>query len=403
MLPAQLATADFKSYAPAARQVATGHIRLLQQLPLGFVPLLLQQIQAYDLRFPAERREIDQQLAYLTALSDDQRRELLAGFRRLQLPSNLERIDWVGSPITFSEQLSAYLWATSQIDAFREASSNYLEKFRATAPAERLPAPRLGIAVIGKDVERNSYPLFRKLRPHGTYFTRVNPANGLRFLLDAASARAASHPLPFGHWYVDGGAQEPVSSSSMISISYGGLDRVRRALLRRIDKAVRGGIAGPEPLLTMLHKLRPEEIGLPGTPRDEILSHFQASLLVEGSGTQIFSTTFVQWTTRELWRRAQPLTILARFAPRQRQRPMNELLSGNEQSPQLDPTGSLIDADMGAFYMWNDQQRLSGANEASFLAWFENHSEALLISPALPRNTESNSHVDVEWLLTQVG
>jgi hypothetical protein len=382
--------------------VATNHIQLLQQLPLGFAPLLLQQIQAYDFRFPAERREIDQQLAYLTALSGDQLRELLAGFRRLRLPASLEHIDWVGSPITFSEQLSGYLWATSQMDAFREASSNYLEKFRATAPVERLPAPRLGIAVIGKDVERNSYSLFRKLRPHGTYFTHLDPANGLRVLLDTASARAAARSMPFGHWYIDGGAPEPVSTSSLITISYGGLEPVRRALLRKIDKAVSGGIAGPEPLLTLLHKLRPEEIGLTGTSHDEISNHFQASLLIEGSGTQIFSTTFVQWTTRELWRRAQPITILARFAPRQRQRPMNELLSGKERNPQVDPVGSLIDADMGAFYMWNDQQRLSGAKEASFLVWFENHNEALVISPSLPRNTESNSHVDMQWLLSQI-
>ena len=402
MLPAQLAAADFKNYSPAAKQVAISHIRLLQQLPLGFAPLLLQQIQAYDLRFPAERREIDQQLAYLAALSGDQVRERLAGFRRMRLPSSLERIDWVSSPITFSEQLSAYLWATNQIDAFRDASSSYLEQFRATLPPQRPVAPRLGIAVIGKDVERNSYPLFRKLRPHGTYFTNVDPADGLRHLLDAASARAAAHPVPFGHWYVDGGAPEPVSTSSLISISYGGLDPVRKALLRRIDKAVSGGIAGPEPLLTMLHKLRPEEIGLTGPPHDDVLSHFKASLLIEGSGAQIFSTTFVQWTTRELWRRAQPITILARFAPRQRQRPMNELLSGKEDNPQMDPMGSLIDADMGAFYMWNDQQRLSGAGEASFLLWFENHNEALVIAPSLPGNTESNNRVDMRWLLAQV-
>ena len=81
---------------------------------------------------------------------------------------------------------------------------------------------------------------------------------------------------------------------------------------------------------------------------------------------------------------------------------MNELLSGKDKNPELDPMGSLIDADMGAFYMWLDQQRLFGAKEASFLVWFENHSEALLISPTTPRNTESNSLVDVQWLLDQV-
>ncbi len=148
--------------------------------------------------------------------------------------------------------------------------------------------------------------------------------------------------------------------------------------------------------------MRPEEIGLNGAPAAAVLSRFQASILTDGSGTQIFSTTFVQWTARELWRRAQPLTILAHFAPRQRQRPMNELLSPKDQTPELDPAGSLIDADMGAFYIWIDQQRLSGAQEASFLVWFKNHSDALVASPALPRNAESKSVVDMKWLVNQL-
>jgi hypothetical protein len=133
------------------------------------------------------------------------------------------------------------------------------------------------------------------------------------------------------------------------------------------------------------------------------LSHFEASVFTGGQGTQIFSTTFVQWTARELWRRAQPLTIVARFAPRQRQRPMNELLSGKDANPELDPIGSLIDAEMGALLTWVDQQRLPGAEQACFLAWFENHSEALVISPHLPRNTESDDSGDMNWLLGQMG
>ena len=58
---------------------------------------------------------------------------------------------------------------------------------------------------------------------------------------------------------------------------------------------------------------------------------------------------------------------------------------------------------MGAFLTWIDQQRLSGANQASFLAWFENHSEAVAISPFLPRNTESDTAIDMTGLLNQMG
>ena len=122
-----------------------------------------------------------------------------------------------------------------------------------------------------------------------------------------------------------------------------------------------------------------------------MLDRFQVKLLTEGSGTQIFSTTFAQWAARETLRRAQPLTLLVRFAPRQRQQPMNELLSGIRSDAELDPAGSLVDADMGSYYTYLNQQRLTGAEKSSFLVWFEGHNEAVAIGPAMPRGTASST------------
>jgi len=403
-MPLPIQVKHFKGYPPEARRVATSHIELPRKLPAAFTPLLLQQVQAYDWRFPAERRDIDRQLTFLESLSEADRRRLFTGFEQLQLPARLMDVKWASSPVEFSEQLSNHFWSTRQIDVFHEASSTYLKAVFAAMPNQPPAAPRLGIAVIGKGVERNSYPLFRKFRSHGAYFTNVNPANGLKILLAHVADRAAAHPSSFDHWYIDGGHAEPVSNPFLTNISYSGLEPNRLALLRKINRAINNGIAGPKALLSLLHGLQPEEIGFDAASKNgDIVSHFATSLLTSGSGAQIFSTSFVQWTTRELWRRAQPLTILARFAPRQRQRPMNELLSGDEQTVEMDAPGSLIDADMGAFYMWLDQQRLSGAEEASFLIWFEDHHEAFVVSPSLPRNTESNSRVDMHWLLAQTG
>jgi hypothetical protein len=123
-------------------------------------------------------------------------------------------------------------------------------------------------------------------------------------------------------------------------------------------------------------------------------------VLTEGSGTQIFSTTFAQWTAREALRRAQPLTLLVRFAPRQRQRPMNEMLTNSHTAPEVDPMGSLVDGEMGAYYHWINQQRLPGAEQSAFLAWFEGHSRALVVAPTLPRGAESNSAIDMGKLLS---
>jgi len=160
---------------------------------------------------------------------------------------------------------------------------------------------------------------------------------------------------------------------------------------------------GPEALRTKLAQMRPADLGMDTASnanlRDEVLDRFEVSLLTEGSGTQIFSTSFAQWAAREALRRAQPLTLLVRFAPRQRQKPMNELLSAAAVSPELDFVGSLIDGDLGAYYNWLNQQRLPGAEQSSFLVWFEGHSQALVISPLTPRRTESTSATDLGQLL----
>jgi hypothetical protein len=157
---------------------------------------------------------------------------------------------------------------------------------------------------------------------------------------------------------------------------------------------------GPEELHSHLARITPGELGMTQDGKgDELLARFQIKLLTEGSGTQIFSTTFAQWTAREVLRRAEALTLLVRFAPRQRERPMSELLSANSAAPELDPAGSLVDADMGAYYQWINQQRLAESNRSSFVAWFEGHSQAVAIGPSLPRGAESASRLDLTKLV----
>jgi len=400
MLPIQITAEQFKAYPPQARQLATERILLLRQLPAVFLSLLLRELMAYDWKFPAERKELDGHLAYLGALSPEHLQHSMAPFAQLHLSSALEHVDWINSPGQFSEQLSAHLWATHQIDAFRAAAIEHFQQVRAATPLEPLPTSRLAIVVIGQGVAENTYPLFRKLRPHGIYCSQVKPENGVRMLMEAVAARAKAYPTPYGHWYIDGGVKEMISSAGLTCISYDSLTPIRAALQNKMQRAFESGM-NPEALRTMLAQMRPEELGLNGG-EDSVLDRFQVSLLTEGSGTQVFSTTFVQWAAREALRRAQPMTLLARFAPRQRARPMNELLAEAQHKPELDPQGSLIDADMGAYYTWLNQQRLSGAERSSFLIWFEGHREALLIAPSLARGTESNSPADLKQLLNRL-
>jgi hypothetical protein len=397
MLPQDLKAEQFAGYPPQARALAVAHLDALQQLPLSFAPSLLREVIDYDYKFPAERAAIDRELANLSSLSPAERKDWFQAFSQLSLSTKLEHFDWINQPAQFVEQLSAYLWTTQQLDGFRKAATVYGDRLRAATPPEALPLRRLGIAVIGQGVATYDAPLFRNLRPHGAYFAGVKADNGLPLLLNAVAARAKAHPAPYSHWYVDGG-QPADHTPALTCVSYQGLGPARAALLENIQTEIKRPGMGPEELRTHLARLAPSDLGM-DKAGDEVLDRFQVKLLTEGSGTQIFSTTFAQWTAREALRRAQPLTLLVRFAPRQRQRPMNELLSSGHGNADLDLAGSVVDADMGAYYNWLNQQRLPGADQSAFLVWFEGHNQAVVIGPSIPRGTESATVADLGELV----
>src|SRR3954451_24024922 len=99
----------------------------------------------------------------MTSVSQPELTEAFGPFAQLRLTAALEKTDWVNSPAVFSEQLTAHLWTTHQIDAFRAAAVAYVAKSSAAAPEGALPTHRLGIVVIGQGVRNNQYRLFRKL------------------------------------------------------------------------------------------------------------------------------------------------------------------------------------------------------------------------------------------------
>jgi hypothetical protein len=398
MQPRDLQPEHFAGYPPEARKLIVSHLDVLRQLPLSFLPSLLREAIEYDYRFPAERASLDRELAGLKALTPAQIERRFQAFAGVSLSSGLGQFDWINLPAQFVEQQSAYLWSTHQLDAFRKAATDYGAELQASAPPEPLPVRRLGIAVIGQGVPVYEGKLFRNLRAHGTYFSRIKPGQNFDLLLREMEQRAKAHPVPYGHWYVDGG-QAVSHSAEITAVSYTGLEPVRAALLRRMQAEIASPGMGPEELRTRMARLAPADLGM-DKAGDPVLDRFKVKVLTEGSGTQIYSTTFAQWTTREILRRAQALTLLVRFAPRQRQRPLNELLASTKGTPELDPLGSLIDADMAAWYHWINQQRLPGSDRSSFLVWFEGHREAVAIASSFPQGTESSSEIGLHELLS---
>jgi hypothetical protein len=398
MLPRDLNSVNFEAYPPQARQLAAQHLTLLQQLPISFLPGLLRELIEYDYKFPIERARLEQELSVLSNLPATQLQQWFQPFAALNLSASLERSAWVTKPAQFIEQESAYLWSTHQLDAFREAAIAYGDRLQSARSTPALPIPRLGIAIIGRGTATTPEPLFLALRKHGTFFSQINPEGGLEALLAAAEARAAAHPIAYAHWYIDGGTPQR-STKNLTTVSYNALAPVRDKLLSFMQTQIAKPGMGPEELRTELAQIAPAQLGM-DRQGDPVLDRFQVKLFTEGSGTQIFSTTFAQWSTREALRRAEPLTLLVRYAPRQRQKPMNELLANAAAPGELDPAGSLVDANMSAYYHWVNQQRLQGAAQSTFLAWWEAQNQAVVVSPTLPRGVSSASTLTLTHILS---
>ncbi|MFL6428101.1 MAG: hypothetical protein ACJ71S_07655 [Acidobacteriaceae bacterium] len=398
MTPDQLTAASFSSYPPQARQFATVHLALLQQLPVAVAPAFLREIIAFDSRFPAERHTFERQCLWLESLTPEQRSRLLAPFRQISMPPSLAAKDWVRAPQAFLEELTAYLWSSSQIDTYRRAAQDLL-----AVPLDETPQKnRLVIVVVGKDATAPSPQLFRKLAPHGVMLRNLQWTPETPLQLHAAmQQRAASQAAPYTRWYIDGGEAWPHDAASVDLLSYAQLRPVRENVLERMNRFTQGGPGGAEGMRRMLEGLDPAESGTAAVTVDPLLQHFITMLFVEGSGTQIYSTSFVQWAARETLRRAQPEQLLVRFAPRQRQRTLNQLFDAATNVEVPDPEGSLRDADISAYYILLDLLRIADPAHITFLAWRENQGTAMLISPRAPAGKSDDASLDLTAALAK--
>jgi hypothetical protein len=403
MLPSALTAGSFNRYPTKGRETATANLMVLRELPLPLCASILRQLTHFDWLFPAEQIVVTAQFSALAGMTPQQRAEAVAPFARLDVPASLAQTDWANDPKRFLEALTAYLWSSHQIDAFHSAATSYADAVKLGASNADPVIPRAGLVVVSRELDKPGYPLFRKLRPQGVFFETVQGELTAPQLGPWIAARCQKNPAAFAHFYIDGAEPLPLTADHLHAISWSGLSHPRQALLERMRRIMNTPGSGPELARTELAGLTPADLGMTGSGDNAVIDHFAVSVLGEGSGTQIFSTTFAQWGAREVLRRAQPSTLLVRFGPRQQLQPMNEMLAGTAPSTAPDLPGSFVDADMGAYYTWINQQRLTGASSSVFVAYCQARRQAVAAGPGLPKGTTSPEPFPIDKLIALLG
>lgn len=401
MTPETLSAISFASYPSAAQHFATEHLNLLRRLPLAVCPSFLQQVKEFDTLFPAERESLRHQFQSLEKLNAQRFAVITAPLRNLKLSDALQQMDWVATPGRFVTDLSAFLWSSSQLDTFRKAA---LDLF-AEIPARQDTTSRLAIVILGQGAVVDSQKILRKLRKNGVYLTSFQHASAWDQMAELAFSRVAARSQEYAHWYVDGGSSHPVLASAFqrgITISYPELEPVRKRILRRMEDAIASRSGGAEEMRDRLLDTSQLEAGVAAITNDPILQRFYTNLFTQSSGPQIFSTSFVQWTGRELARRAQPETVILRYAPRQQHQDMNAMFA-DAAAHGLDPQGSLRDAEMGAFYHWIEMQRITAPDRLTFIAWVEEHSYAVVCGPGAAAGATSTAPLTLQQTLKNFG
>jgi hypothetical protein len=394
-----LCVEDFAIYPASARSFAVAQLAMLRSLPLVLCVLLLKQIVRFDSLFPAEREDLSQMLLML---GSERLASAISDFKRIVLSAGLRRRDWITKPSEFVEQMTVELWSSGQIDGFRHAA------VQLASPAELLPNGMSRLVVVDFDsrMEKPNFVLFQRLLQHGTLFTNLTCSredNPFTASLKVVEDRAKTLTGSYSHWLICGDSPPRHPSSAVSFLDYKSLEPMRHHLLDLMSAAVTSGTSGPEALASAMMHLRPEALGITTSDPlavDPLLAQFSIDLLGEGSGTQIYSTTFVQWAAREVLRRARPTTALIRFTPRVQQRPTNQQWLRADAEPGFDFAGSLVDADMAAYYTWINLMRLTGAANAHFVAFHAGRRLAFACGPGLARAASSDQAISPRGLLS---
>ena len=400
MTPAELSAASFIQYSAVGQAFAAEHLALLQRVPLAVCPSFLQQILKLDTSFPAERASLRSQCEGLERLSPARFNALVSPLAGLRLPRELEAMDWVKAPAAFVTALTASLWSSGQVNQFRAATTAFLS----SVPVEEDSVHRLVFVVLGNKARVDGTQALRKLARNGVMLNALRFDRAWDEMRTAITAREKAGSKQYASWYVEGGSPHPALAQGLqktIAVSYAGLAPLRERVLGRMKGMVAKG-SGAEQMRTELTGTTLGEAGAAEITDDPVLQRFYTELLTESSGPQIFSTSFVQWTGRELARRVKPETLLLRYTSRQKYREVDELFAETKPS-EMDAQGAYRDAEMGAYYNWLEMRRISAPGKLTFVVWVEDRPLAVVLGANAPEGSICSTAMSLTEAISNFG
>jgi hypothetical protein len=385
---------------------------LFDRLPVTFSNFFFEQIQEWDLLFPAERNYHERLFGLLDRADANSVEDLFAPLRAIERKMGVNERLWPRR--RFSLDQVDFLNRSPRYAEWRKVIADIFGRLDPVLEAEIAKAgrPRLAIVISPADLPVGPERMWMRLGGHGK---RIGVESGAESGNVKAGAKqiakifAESGKAPvYGSWIVEVGqeSQADIAAGSVVHLSYERLQNYRARLMSEVQRLVdTEQIRGPRQLGAKLKQLKLND-SESEVARDPILAEFTRGVLLSGNGTLLINNTFVEWAAIQAIRRARPSVIVIGFGIRNKVKPFSSLLIYTDQdkaSPiptQMDTLGSYVDLEVFYQYIWQELERYAEYRRNTvYLFLAEGMDEMFVVAPPDFPLLHENGPVKISRLL----
>lgn len=371
--------------------------RTVTKLPLTLRPSVNQQLADWEILFPFEQNRLRVFFNGVDAFRPSEFNSVTAQLREIERKMGVAQ--W-----TFSEAANT-LENSSQL-----ARSEYYRQWREAVDQVFAAIDARGRDVTRKEKERKRLILLllpeslpveeqsawngwsaqgQKIAIHGDSRKLWKLLVESRPGLGAVTQQSGAEPTDV--WLLDAEAKKERSVAANAipyasCLSYAALDPFRQEFLARLNTIPKDIHTATQTMNSLRSKdwsrWWPEELAGQHRLRD-----FVVQLYLSGNGALIFSNAFVQWAASEIFRRARPHVLIARFGMRSKPKPFTSIAVFENQekvstvSDIDDPENSAVDAGILARYIWLSAARYVEYEQAACLCLSEHLNAAWMLAP----------------------
>ncbi len=418
---------------PEAKGLVDQHREALTRLPKTIRANTLVELQKWPDLFEPEKNYLRAQLEVVTGLDAGRFQQIFGGLQEFERTTGVGRID-AEDAIKVRKKTLDYLRSHGEYARWREAIEKTFEvldpQIESRLYAGNL-APRLVVMIYGEGIALERDKLWQRFRErairiplnlgesqssepflHEMFVGRPMRSAAKRSLTLFDALMQSGKFAPQDSWIIEAGddlhqlceKSGNQAGPGAVGLSYDRLRNYRERLSDAIfSKVSQGGVGYPDELDAWLRTLdaRPQE-GVSLFANHTVLAFIRDIFVLGGNGTLIINNSFVEWSSVEALRRAQPRVLVARFGVRDKMKPFSSLLLFSKPRPtdripnMQDSLGSFVDAEMLSYYIWlKSMDNLPYRGHTLYLLLADGVEEMLALTPESGAGPNAPSHVEI--------